>query len=169
MQECFPVGCVPSAAVAVWWGVSAHGGVCLGGICLGRSAWPGGVHLPPVDRILDTCFWKHYLSTTSFADGAPFWAFGKSWIHHCSSYSFYNILVQTDLTRRLQNLQGQTIAAETWLQVTEIRNTNIKYFNLQSFHDTVEHDSFGHKERFEIYLKLEYVCHCVWVNLLLYS
>ena len=114
MQECFPVGCVPSAAVAVWWGVSAHGGVCLGGICLGRSAWPGGVHLPPVDRILDTCFWKHYLSTTSFADDAPFWVFGKSWIHHCSSYSFYNILVQTDLTRRLQNLQGQTIAAEMW-------------------------------------------------------
>ena len=29
----------------------------------------GGVHLPPVDRILDTHLWKHYLSTTSFADG----------------------------------------------------------------------------------------------------
>ena len=38
-QECIPVGCVPSAAVAVCWGggssrgeVSARGGVCLGGV-----------------------------------------------------------------------------------------------------------------------------------------
>ena len=34
-QECIPVGCVPSAAVAV------PGGVCLGGVCL-----IGGVCLP---------------------------------------------------------------------------------------------------------------------------
>ena len=44
-QECIPVGCVPSAAVAVCWGrgVSAWGGgVCLVG-CLPRgvSAWRG--------------------------------------------------------------------------------------------------------------------------------
>ena len=46
-------------------GVCIGGGVCLerGGVCL------GGVHLSPVDRILDTHLWKHYLSTTSFADG----------------------------------------------------------------------------------------------------
>ena len=44
-QECIPVGCVPSATVAVcWgdggcllWGVSALGGVCSGGV----SAWGG--------------------------------------------------------------------------------------------------------------------------------
>ena len=42
-QECIPVGCVLSAAVAV-------------------SA-------APVNRILDTRYWKHYLSSTSFADG----------------------------------------------------------------------------------------------------
>ena len=32
-QECIPVGCVPSAAVAV------GGSVCLGGVCRGVSAW----------------------------------------------------------------------------------------------------------------------------------
>ena len=56
-------GCLP----CVW------GGVRPGGSARGRvSAWPvaeGGVHLPPVDRILHTCLWKHYLSPTSFADG----------------------------------------------------------------------------------------------------
>ena len=64
-QECIPVGCVPSTAVAVGW-VCLGGGVCLpkavcvclGGVsALGVSAWgclPEGVHLPPVDRILDT-------------------------------------------------------------------------------------------------------------------
>ena len=40
-QECIPVGCVQSAAVAVWL----------------------------VDRILDTRLWKHYLSATTVADG----------------------------------------------------------------------------------------------------
>ena len=40
-QECIPVGCVPSAAVAVWL----------------------------VDRILDTRLWKHYLPATTVADG----------------------------------------------------------------------------------------------------
>ena len=35
----------------------------------GGSAQWGDVHFPSVDRILDTCFWKHYLSATSFADG----------------------------------------------------------------------------------------------------
>ena len=63
-QECIPVGCVSSAAVAVCWaGVSAQeGGVCPGGeVCLeGRCT-------PPLwtDRHL----WKHNLSTTTVADG----------------------------------------------------------------------------------------------------
>ena len=47
-QECIPVGCVPSAVVAVS-GVSAY----------------GGVHPPWTDRRL----WKHYLSATTVADG----------------------------------------------------------------------------------------------------
>ena len=43
-QECIPVGCVPSAVVAVCLGV---GGVCPGG-CLSRGhVCPGDVHLPP--------------------------------------------------------------------------------------------------------------------------
>ena len=41
-QECIPVGCVPSAAVAAGRGVSQHAlgrerGVCPGGVCLGVS------------------------------------------------------------------------------------------------------------------------------------
>ena len=68
-------------------GVSAHRGVCPGGVCLGgclpRQFCPGGcipsctgwqgvcpnacwdTHTSPVDRILDTCLWRHYLSTTT--------------------------------------------------------------------------------------------------------
>ena len=58
--RCLPGGCLP-------------GGACLGDVCWGVSAQvgclPGGVHLPSVDRILDTCLWKHYLSATTVADG----------------------------------------------------------------------------------------------------
>ena len=63
-QECIPVGCIPSTAVAISSGV---GGVCLGGCpprrgvylggCLPRTelsarggCLPEGVHLPTVDR-----------------------------------------------------------------------------------------------------------------------
>ena len=75
-QECIPVGCVPSAAVAICWGggclpggVSAQrgclprGGVCPG-VCLpgGVSAQGAGVSAgvcladtPPVDRMTDPC------------------------------------------------------------------------------------------------------------------
>ena len=58
-QECIPVGCVPSAAVAVGGGAGClPGGVCPGDV----SAW-GGVcpsacwdtHPPPVNRITDAC------------------------------------------------------------------------------------------------------------------
>ena len=84
-QECIPVKCVPSAAVAVCLGGGGclprggclpgmSGGVCLsvggclpigrvyqfagsacGGVCPRGGVCLGGVHLPPVDRILDTC------------------------------------------------------------------------------------------------------------------
>ena len=89
-QECIPVGCVPSAAVAVceggdvWPGGCLLAGICPGGCLPGMSAhgvstqgvYPSmhlGRHPPPVDRILDTCLWKHYLSATSFADGKDGW------------------------------------------------------------------------------------------------
>ena len=51
-QECIPVGCVPSAAVAICWGVSARGvsagGRSLPGGCLLGGVWPGvsGRHPP---------------------------------------------------------------------------------------------------------------------------
>ena len=67
-QECIPVGCVPSAAVAV----VGEGGDCLGGVflpgggvCPGRSAvllgGGGGLpqcmlgYTPPVNRLTDAC------------------------------------------------------------------------------------------------------------------
>ena len=40
-QECIPVGCVPSAAVAVCWGEG--GCLCVwGGLCMSRGCLPGG-------------------------------------------------------------------------------------------------------------------------------
>ena len=92
VQECFPVGCVPSAAVAVYWGggemgclptggvclqgLSAQGGVCLEG-CLPRwgcrpvGCRPVGVHSPPLARGQNS--WqtlvKTLLSATSLANG----------------------------------------------------------------------------------------------------
>ena len=41
-QECIPVGCVPSAAVAVGGGWGCLEGVCPGGVCPG-GCLPGGV------------------------------------------------------------------------------------------------------------------------------
>ena len=62
-------GCMPRVGVCL--GVHPRGCLPRGGcVCLGRRCLPGDVYLPPlVDRILDTCLWKHYLSATSFADG----------------------------------------------------------------------------------------------------
>ena len=60
IQECIPVGCIPSAAVAVFfWGGGClprgclpGGGLPGGGVCLGGCLPRRGVHpLPPVDRI----------------------------------------------------------------------------------------------------------------------
>ena len=52
LQKCIPVRCVPSAAVAISWGVSAQGGVC---------------QTPPLDRMTDVC--ENNLSATTVADG----------------------------------------------------------------------------------------------------
>ena len=54
-QECIPVGCVQSTAVAAWGGVSQHAlgrGVCIpvctgqGGVCVCQHALGMGVSLP---------------------------------------------------------------------------------------------------------------------------
>ena len=72
-QECIPVGCIPSAALSIGRGGCLPGGcVCSGGVYLSMH-WAGGCllqcmlgyTLPPVDRILDTHLWKHYLSATT--------------------------------------------------------------------------------------------------------
>ena len=61
-QERIPVGCVPSAAVAVWGclprGASAQR---RGGVVSSRGGVYPSRH-PFLGRILDTCLWKHYLS-----------------------------------------------------------------------------------------------------------
>ena len=64
-QECIPVGCVPSAAVAVCpgWGVSAQGGrVSTQGGCLPRGHLPGlgGMYISPThpsrtEYLTDAC------------------------------------------------------------------------------------------------------------------
>ena len=86
-QECIPVGCLPPTH---WPHLVVSGGVCVGGTCMAEGcmaggscmAWwwmTGGVHgsgacmvgrgcvayTPPMDRILDTRLWKHYLPATS--------------------------------------------------------------------------------------------------------
>ena len=68
-QECIPVGCVPSAAVAISPAMHAPPNTRP------LSCMPPAIHVPPpVDRILNTHLWKHYLSATAVADG-------KKWHH----------------------------------------------------------------------------------------
>ena len=77
IQECIPVGCIPSAAVTVWGGGGclAIGGGCLpgqgvsgrgGGVSAQGGVCPGVYTPPPVDR---QNLWKHNLSATTVADG----------------------------------------------------------------------------------------------------
>ena len=56
-QECIPIGCLPSAAVAVSGRVSSIGGCLPRVVCLGKVYTPGprGRHPHPVDRMTDTC------------------------------------------------------------------------------------------------------------------
>ena len=58
-QECFPVGCIPSAAVAVGVGGVCPGSVCPG-VCVSQYALGRGVSAPvhagihpPVNRMTD--------------------------------------------------------------------------------------------------------------------
>ena len=65
------VGC--SGCLGGWRGVSAQGVSTPGVSAWGVSAWwkclIRQTPAPAVDRILDTCFLKHYLSATTIADG----------------------------------------------------------------------------------------------------
>ena len=83
IQECIPVGCIPPAAVAICWRVSAsvYAGIqpfpppawtwtptlwCQLGPPVWAATPPGcGPGDTPVNRILDTRFWKYYLAPTS--------------------------------------------------------------------------------------------------------
>ena len=65
---CQPGGCLPARGRGVCPGgcLPATGDVCLPVGCLPARGMSGR---PPLDGILDTRLWKHYLSSTSFADG----------------------------------------------------------------------------------------------------
>ena len=72
LQECIPVGRVPSAAVVVcWWGcLPARGCLPRWGCLPGGCVYPNmhcGRH-PPCEQN-DRQVEKHYLSATSFAGG----------------------------------------------------------------------------------------------------
>ena len=54
-QECIPVGCVPSSAVAVCWGVSVRGGLCL----------PRGVCIPACTEADTPPLWTEFLTRAS--------------------------------------------------------------------------------------------------------
>ena len=76
-QGCIPVECVPpthwpwgvcvpAQGVPSWGDVPARGCTCPGGTSLGGYLPRGGTcpGIRPVDRILDTHFWKYYLAPT---------------------------------------------------------------------------------------------------------
>ena len=106
-QDCIPVGCVTSAAVAVSCGclpggVSAQGGVCpggvsaQGGVCLGCvsaqgcvSAW-GGVCQTPLNRMTDRC--KNITLPQLRADGNKLSSLGRSPLQgqNDEKYSYFN-------------------------------------------------------------------------------
>ena len=73
-QDCIPVGCIPPACWPYLPACTVHcaGGGCLllvwclllgGGACLGGLVSQHALRqTPPVDRILDTRYWKYYLA-----------------------------------------------------------------------------------------------------------
>ena len=67
-QECIPVWCVPPACCPYLPACTARGGGVPAVGVPARGGVPAQV-LPPVDRILDTRYWKYYLAPTSFAGG----------------------------------------------------------------------------------------------------
>ena len=96
-QECIPVGCVPSAAVAV--SAPGVGGVCLlrGGLVRGGVPVPGGcacsregVVSPPVNRMTDRC--KNITFATSL----------RTVIKDLSQAICYFLKVETTLRRAMQ-------------------------------------------------------------------
>ena len=112
-KEYIPVGCVPSAAVAVCWGCLPVGCLPRGVSAQGVSDW-GGVYpsacwdTPPMDKILDTRLWKHYLSATSFAD--------SNYVPHLPMLDNYRTTTRT-LTKRSSPPRQCSIITSDYLQV----------------------------------------------------
>ena len=73
---------------------------CGGEVCLRRwvSAWGVCAH-PPVDRILDTGLWKHYISLTTVADGNK--TTNTNWSEELRTYS-----LQPSISSRILSLES---------------------------------------------------------------
>ena len=103
-QECIPVGCVPSAAVAVCWGVSArgvstHGGVSAQGGCLPRgrvypcmhwgrhnppprqNSWHMLVKVLPCSNFVANGNQRHYKTDQMLYESSTMVAFGREHLH----------------------------------------------------------------------------------------
>ena len=88
-QECIPVGCVPSAALAVWWG----GGWCPGGCLPSGGVWPEGC-LPRGDCLPRGCLPR---GVSAYGEGVclggtprPLWT--EFLTHICESITFRNFV-----------------------------------------------------------------------------
>ena len=124
-QECIPVGCIPSAAVAIWGclpkGVSASWGVCLGGVsalvgCLlrGVSAWgsvypgeclPMGVHPPQTQRQTASPRPRGRYPPDPEAEGdTPLWT--EFLTHACENITFPQLLLRmVNMTKNFPRCQ----------------------------------------------------------------
>ena len=123
-QECIPVGCVPSAAVAVCWGVcpggclprgntwgmsaqgvSAWGGVCRAGWLLGDVCWEGGCLLGgvcPGGCLPRGCVSQH----APLADTPPV----ERMTDRCKNITFPQLRLRTVI-----NFSGTLVFSANWL------------------------------------------------------
>ena len=128
--------CLPARGVSASQGVSACPGegclprrvsACHGDVCLPVGCLParGMFGRPPLDRILDTRLWKHYLSSTSFADGNKrsimsniLVLFQTNWWqsseYHPNFYHHHHHVLHTSTSGRSDQLCKTTNCGEIW-------------------------------------------------------
>ena len=89
-QDCIPVGCVPSAAVAVSCGCLSGGVSAQGGVCPGGVSAQGGVCQTPLNRITDRC--KNITLPQLRADGNKLSSLGRSPLQgqNDEKYAYFN-------------------------------------------------------------------------------
>ena len=119
---------VPSAAVAVPGGVClgacllrvgvCPGGVCLGGVCL------GGVTTSLINRIFDTCLWKHYLSETTVTDCS------KRKIIKCYGSVMLLLVLQNKTINKL-NSRVERLEKEKWNPYRQIWDLRMQLYHME--------------------------------------